>query len=110
MMKTLSDVVVTWFPIRENPGGQEALDLPVCQETVPHRRAWTAKRDLIAATNDAEIWREPTATEILCWQLDQIQPGHLPDTEATWLVATTGEIGLGVPTVMAVRLQETNRN
>jgi len=102
---TLQNLIVTWFPIREISRGMEELDPPICQETIPHRRAWTAERDLIAASTDTEEWRKPTSLETLLWKLDRPHEGHF-DQDARWLVATTGEPGLGIPTRMAVRLQE----
>ncbi len=103
---SLHDVIITWFPINENPGGSEYLDTPVCTERLAQRRVWTTTRDLIGASNDQEIWRQPTVDEWSVWDLNAKREGQI-ETEVAWLVATTGEPGLGVPTRMAVRLQET---
>jgi hypothetical protein len=102
---TVHDVIVTWFPIRQLSTDHEELDLPVCTETLPRRRVWTATRDLISASTEHEQWRQPLPDEWAKWDLGAPRDGQL-DAEAAWLVATTGEPGLGVPTRMAVRLQE----
>lgn len=103
---TNHDVVITWFPIREIAVGREELDRPVCVEQLPRRRTWTTIRDLADGSTDQEVWRQPTPQEWAAWQLSEPQPGQLDDSEVAWMVATTGEPGLGVPTRMAVRLQE----
>lgn len=105
---TLQDLVITWFPIVQAPRGREHLEAPIVQEVLPHRRAWTAARDLVAASTEHEQWRPPTACETLTWELDQPKENDLGGY-TRWLVATTGEPGLGVPTSMAVRLQEAAR-
>lgn len=103
----IHDVLITWFPVEEAPHGRETLGKPIVVESIPRRRAWTAKRDLMAASHETECWREPSSLEYEIWDLSQLFPGHRDDATATfWLVATTGEPGLGVPTRMAVRLQE----
>lgn len=103
---TAYDVILTWFPIREITADVEELDHPVCTEQLPRRRTWTTVRDLVNASTDNEIWRQPSPQEWAAWQLQVPKMGQLDDAEVAWMVAITGEPGMGIPTRMAVRLQE----